>query len=85
MMEATAERKTPAASDKAKGHRVQFEFSPEAYQHLQEMRERAGAKTYAEVVRSALRLYEWFLDQKSNDAKILVDDGDSTRQVEFLL
>src|SRR5689334_10636035 len=43
--------------------RMQFEFSPEAVERLNYMKERTDASSYAEIVRDALRLYEWFIKQ----------------------
>ncbi|GHO98761.1 hypothetical protein KSF_088090 [Reticulibacter mediterranei] len=40
--------------------RVQFDFSPEALKRLETMQERLEASTKAEVVRDALKLYDWF-------------------------
>ena len=52
--------------------RVQFDFSPEAYAGLREIRDLAGAKTNAEVVRNALRVYRWFLKHKLKNHRIQV-------------
>lgn len=43
--------------------RVQFDFSVEALKRLEEMQERLDASTKAEVVRNALKWYEWFIKQ----------------------
>src|SRR3989442_15749534 len=49
--------------------RVQVEFSPEAFARLLEIKTMAGAQSYAEVIRDAIRLYDWFLRQKRDDYK----------------
>lgn len=75
------------ADDNNKRTRLQLDFSPEALQRLEEIREKVGAKNNAEVVRGALRLYDWLLDQKKAGARILLyKDGeeDNIREVEFL-
>lgn len=43
--------------------RVQFDFSPEALKRLEDLKEHTDASTKAEVVRNALKLYEWFVTQ----------------------
>lgn len=57
-------------------HKVVIDFSPEAYKSLTKMRERAGAVFNAEVFRTALRLYDWYLEHKEKGHKILVDRND---------
>ena len=61
--------------------RIQFDFSPEALKRLEEMQERLDAATKAEVVRNALKLYEWFTAQIDPDSIIEVQDKDG--KVEF--
>jgi hypothetical protein len=50
--------------------RVQFEFSPEALQRLDEMKDKTGASTRAETVRNALKVYEWILNELGPDSTI---------------
>lgn len=72
-------------TDKDAGrHRLQLDFSQEAYERLAQIKEKSEARTNAEVVRNALRLYEWFLDLKRKNAKIHVVEGDAVKEVEFL-
>jgi hypothetical protein len=66
-------------------HRLQLDFSPEAYAHLLAIRKHAKARTNAEVVRTALRLYEWFLEQKQEQFEIQLVKGDTVKAVELLL
>jgi hypothetical protein len=40
--------------------RIQFDFTPEALRRLDELKEQVEASTKAEVIRNALKLYEWF-------------------------
>lgn len=68
----------------AKRHRLQIDFSPEAYERLMRVRERSEAVTNAEVVRNALRLYDWFLDQRARDTKLQMVDGDTVKEIEVL-
>lgn len=65
--------------------RIQIDFSPTAMRVLAQIKMRSGASTNAEVVRNALRLYDWFLGQKLEGAKIHVVSPDgSAREVEFM-
>ncbi len=54
--------------------RVQFDFSLEALKRLETMQERLDAPTKAEVVRNALKLYEWFTTQIDPDSTIEIQD-----------
>ncbi len=65
--------------------RVQLDFSPQAYERLLRIRELAGARTNAEVVRNALRVFEWFLEQKAAKHKLQVVTDSSVKEVELLL
>ena len=42
--------------------RVQFDFTLEALQRIDEMKKKTGASTRAETVRNALRAYEWLVE-----------------------
>lgn len=55
--------------------RVQFDFSPEAMQRLDEIRQMAGAATRAEVMRNALRMYAWFITETEPDSTIKIING----------
>ena len=66
-----------------KRHRVQLDFSPEAYERLNRIRTRSDAATNAEVVRNALRLYDWFLEQRSRDARFQIVDNGEVKEIEF--
>jgi hypothetical protein len=65
--------------------RIQLDFSPEAYKRLLELRTRSEARTNAEVVRNALRLYYWFLEQKENGYTFVLKNGDTVKEVEIML
>ena len=54
--------------------RVQFEFSPEAFKRLEDMREKLNAPTKAEVLRKSLKLFEWFSNEVDQDYVIEVQD-----------
>lgn len=60
--------------------RLQFDFSIEALKRLETMQERLDAPTKAEVVRNALKLYEWFINQIDPDSTIEIQDKDGKVQ-----
>jgi hypothetical protein len=66
-------------------HRLQLDFSPEAYSRLLELRRKSEARTNAEVVRNALRLYDWFLEQRNNNFRIQLVKDDLLKEVEIVL
>lgn len=67
-------------------HRLQFEFSADTYERLAHMKGKAGAASFAELVRDALRVYEWLLDQEKEGYDLaLVKDGKLVKGVKFLL
>ncbi len=41
--------------------RVQFDFTPDALDRLDQIKAATGATTRAETVRHALKVYEWFV------------------------
>jgi len=72
-----------AKSEKAR--RIQFEFSPEAYERLDEVKQATDAQSYAEVVRNALRVYDWMIKQQNKGYTIaLSKEGEPLREVEFV-
>lgn len=54
--------------------RVQFDFSPEALQRLDELKEKIDAATRAETVRKALKVFEWLVDEADPDGSIQILD-----------
>ncbi len=60
--------------------RVQFDFSIEALKRLETIQERLDAATKAEVVRNALKLYEWFITQIDQDSTVEIQDKDGKVQ-----
>jgi hypothetical protein len=44
--------------------RIQFEFSADALERMERLKERTRARSYAELIRDALRAYEWMVDEK---------------------
>lgn len=66
-------------------NRVQLDFSDTACKRLEEMRVKADGASNADLVRNALRLFEWYLDQKAGGKRILTEDSaDRIVEVEFI-
>ena len=65
--------------------RVQLEFTPEAFSRLRQIRDLANASTNAEVVRNALRVYEWFLTQRAEEYKLQLVKDNQVKEVELVL
>lgn len=74
-----------ATNQQGNRQRVQLEFTPDAMERLRQIRELASASTNAEVVRNALRIYEWFLKQKAEDYKFQLIKDDQVKEVELVL
>jgi hypothetical protein len=64
--------------------RLQLDLSPEAFGQLLQLRDKADVKTNAEVIRNALRLYGWFLEQKKNNYRIQLAKDDTVKEVELI-
>ncbi len=86
-------RKSPANTEggalgpyiRTSRQRVQLEFTPEALDRLRQIKELANASTNAEVVRNALRVYEWFLKQKAEEYKFQIVKDNQVKEVELVL
>ena len=73
------------AGDANARHRLQFEFSAEAYERLNTMKDKTRASSYADLVRNALRMYEWLVEQQENGCEIaLVKEGQPLKAVQFM-
>jgi metal-responsive CopG/Arc/MetJ family transcriptional regulator len=65
-------------------HRLQFDFTEEALQDLDELKETTGMQNRAEVIRQALRLLRWTIQEtKNNDATIIIEKDGRQREVVF--
>jgi hypothetical protein len=72
-----------AAGD-SKTQRVQIEFSQEAANRLREIKQLADATSNADVLRNALRFYDWYLRQQQDGWKLQLRRGDAIREVEIV-
>ncbi len=68
----------------AERQRVQIEFTPEVSARLHEIKQMAGVKTNADVVRNGIRLLYWFLTQRKDGWQLQLVKGDTVREVEVL-
>ena len=56
--------------------RVQFDLSPRAFDRLTNLKEKTESVSYAEVVKSALRLYDGLIEETERGSEFLVRDKD---------
>lgn len=56
--------------------RVQLELPPQAMERLQRLKEKTEAASYAEVIRSALRVFEALADEHGKGAEFQVKRSD---------
>lgn len=63
--------------------RVQFDFTPAAFEELERLKVSVGATSRAEVVRYALRILQWTIEQIHSGGEILVRQGSETEKVVF--
>ena len=61
--------------------RVQIDMPDASLKRLQRLQEITESSSYAEVVRSALRLYEALIDEQENGAQVLLRRTDGTEVV----
>ena len=64
-------------------YRVQFDFTPDAFEELERLKTSVGASSRAEVVRYALRILQWSIDEVQAGAEILVRKHGQTERVVF--
>ncbi len=64
-------------------HRIQFNFTKEALEELDELKESAFAPSRAEVIRWGLRLVQWVIEQSRNGTKIIIEKDGALREVNF--
>jgi hypothetical protein len=61
--------------------RIQFDFTPEALKRLEDLKEQVEASTKAEVIRNALKLYEWFVAEV--DPEYILEIKDKAGNIVF--
>jgi metal-responsive CopG/Arc/MetJ family transcriptional regulator len=64
--------------------RLQFDFTEDALSELDELKSATGAPNRAEVIRQALRLLQWTIEQTQDEkATVLVEKNGRQREVIF--
>lgn len=53
-------------------HRVQIDFSEQAYDSLLKLKEDAGATSISAVIKDALGLFKFWIEEKNEGAELLV-------------
>lgn len=71
--------------DEKTRRRLQLDLTEKAFERLNQIRSISGFESYAEVVRTALRLYGWFLDQHRNGWRLQLVKGTHIKDVELLM
>jgi len=65
-------------------HRLQLDFTEEALRDLDQIKETTGMPNRAEVIRQALRLLQWTIQEtQNNGATILIEKDGRQREVVF--
>ncbi len=77
--EGQTEERTPKRSKE----RIQFDFSVDALERLDYLKNETGASTRAEVIRQSLRLYEWFITEVKPEHTITITDTNKEVQSTF--
>jgi metal-responsive CopG/Arc/MetJ family transcriptional regulator len=66
-----------------KKYRLQIDFSEKAYRELNELQERLDAQSKSEVIRNALGVLRWVIEESMNGHRILVEKPEGTREIVF--
>lgn len=66
--------------------RIQLDFSREGYRKLLAIARKSGERrTYVDVVRSALAIYDWFLEKRAEGYTFCIEKNGERKEVEFML
>jgi metal-responsive CopG/Arc/MetJ family transcriptional regulator len=64
--------------------RLQFDFSEEAIEELDQLQEKTGLATRAELIRQALRILQWMMHEATeNEATFLLEKDGKQREIVF--
>ena len=77
------ESRSENLQNKARKHRLQFDLTGKALSELDSLKDDSNATTRAEVVRDALRLYRWFIDQRAIGFSVHLRKGNIKKDVEL--
>jgi hypothetical protein len=59
--------------------RVQLDFSEDAFNRLEEIQQETGVASKADVIREAIRVYEWLAEQSKTGRFIEVQEQDGSQ------
>ncbi len=65
------------------GHRLPLEFSPEAWDRLQEIKELIKSKSNAATIREGLRVLDWLVRQKNDGWELQLVKENTVRAVDL--
>ena len=68
-------------SDREKKTRVQFDFGPTAIARLDALKDKMETASYAEVLRNALKIYDWLVNEAGEEARVVVRKPDGTTEL----
>jgi Arc/MetJ-type ribon-helix-helix transcriptional regulator len=68
--------RTDAVNGERTTTRVQLELPPQAMERLQRLKEKTEAASYAEVIRSALRLFEALVEEHEKGSEFALKRAD---------
>jgi hypothetical protein len=63
--------------------RLELDVAPDALARIDVLAQQSGAQTRAEVIRQALRLYEWFLQEVDPADTVVIEDVHGARAAVF--
>jgi len=66
---------TTEKAEAKKTRRVQMELSEDSFARLQKVKEMSEASSYTDVVKDALRLYEYVLNNEIDGTKFMLEDN----------
>lgn len=73
---AAPEKPLAAGKDANKIERRQFSMGRDSIERLEKLRDMTGATSHSEVVRSALRTYQFLVEEENAGHRVLVEQGD---------
>ncbi len=75
--------KEAQATTREKYRRVQFDFAPESIEELENLQFALRLKTKANVIRYAMQVLQWMVDQARSGNSVLVEKNDRLQEVLF--
>ncbi len=79
-----AERKEKKDPSKVEMKRLQFDFPLSAVRVLQELAEETGEPTLAGVVRDALKVYTWIIEEQKQGRRLISEDKKGQSKLELV-